>query len=627
LHNRLKNPAKAMNSQRMTGDRAGAIAGEIPGIVLLLLLIQAIFAMNSGVLKGSLLDTDTYVWLVRVLQIHDTHAWFDHSIARINPPDGYTQHWTRPFDVLLYTGAWLASPVAGFAPALHGWSVLISPLLEILTLFAMYLTVAPLLSRSERAPLGLLFVMQISIIVSFQAGRADHQTLILLLFVLGLAAVVRMLERPFRWQSCYFAGAVASLGIWVSVESLLAIAATQLSLGLLWIAGIPAFSRKLLHYSSAVLLFSAVALLLEHGTSGFLEPAMDQLSVAYLTLLLLMWIFWASVVFLEHYPGWPANWSSRILLALSGAVVTILIMSQMYPGFLEGPWGGMDKLYRRVHHEGINELEPLISPAALQAGEWRQQIARFSIWAGILFPGLAGLLILLKRSTGQALRAWIYIGINVLVYLPLTFLEIRWVPYIALLMLPGYSWLVSALLSLIGEKVPARYAPALRILTLTACALVFIVPSVLLAGDGKDNPGNPCPLMPVSRYLDDPQGWGDRPRRLLAHIDFGPELLYRTKHSVYSIPSHRFNPGFTDSYNVFSAADDGAAKQIVESRGIDLVLVCNGARLDRFYARNDGEETLRQRLIDGDIPAWLHRVELPGDLPGNFLLYEVQPEQ
>ena len=68
----------------------------------------------SPVLDGNLVDPDSFMRLVRVTQLHETGAWYDTSVPRINAPYGDVLHWTRPFDVLLLVGAWALTPFLGF---------------------------------------------------------------------------------------------------------------------------------------------------------------------------------------------------------------------------------------------------------------------------------------------------------------------------------------------------------------------------------------------------------------------------------------------------------------------------------------------------------------------------------
>ena len=73
--------------------------------------------MHKG---GELADTDCYTRLNRVVQLHETGKWYDPNSPRSNAPFGENLHWTRPLDVLLLTGAWLATPLADFKTACFG---------------------------------------------------------------------------------------------------------------------------------------------------------------------------------------------------------------------------------------------------------------------------------------------------------------------------------------------------------------------------------------------------------------------------------------------------------------------------------------------------------------------------
>ena len=152
------------------------------------------------------------------------------------------------------------------------------------------------------------------------------------------------------------------------------------------------------------------------------------------------------------------------------------------------------------------------------------------------------------------------------------------------------------------------------------------MPGLLLkisTNDWDESVREKCLLKSVSQYLDDSTGWGDRPRNIVAFVDFGPELLYRTKHAVYSIPNHRYQRGFTDSYQMLAAADDNFALSIAERRNIELILICPEGVEDTFYRNDDGVETLHDRLSTGRGPWWLREAALPLPLGRSFKLFEV----
>jgi hypothetical protein len=164
----------------------------------------------------------------------------------------------------------------------------------------------------------------------------------------------------------------------------------------------------------------------------------------------------------------------------------------------------------------------------------------------------------------------------------------------------------------------------MRVLVLVSSVIIFTLPEVLLGEHGKTDHTGSYPLISMSAYLSDPDTWGDRPRNLLAFTDSGPELLYRTPHSVFSIPSHRYHSGFTESYTFMTTSDDKQALQLAIDRQIDLILICpNDGHENNLYATNGDTKSLRKRLSSDDVPHWLEQIKLPDDLADSFKLYQV----
>jgi hypothetical protein len=213
---------------------------------------------------------------------------------------------------------------------------------------------------------------------------------------------------------------------------------------------------------------------------------------------------------------------------------------------------------------------------------------------------------------------------GLLIFVPLAFRQIRWVPYVGILLLPGYAWLVSRMAEGVENRVSRGQLMLFRPIILFICATWFLVPAGLLSLQDKSPASrSSCRLTPIARYLDDPEKWGDRPRNILAFADFGPELLYRTKHSVYSVPNHRFQRGFTDSYNIMSASTDEEALEVIRERQVELILICKPCE-DEIYIREDGRETFFNRISRGEIPAWLLKDAQPDEVCEAFGLYEVR---
>jgi hypothetical protein len=602
----------------MMQDDRKQLFKHVLGATALILLIQTLLAAHFGIFDGRLHDPNCYSWLNRVLHLHETGSWFDARIPRIDPPYGHELHWTRPFDVLLFIGAWIGAPLVGFKNALYAWGVLISPILQIFALIAFFWALLPLFSNRQIFVLGVLFVFQIVIILSFKAGRPDHQSLLYLLFIVSLGFGARLLLQPFHLRWCYGAGFVSALALWVSVESVLVILMNLLCLGLFWLLENDDFERKLFHYSLSLLLVSTAALLVEKGFADLLEPELDQISVAFVSLFALIFAFWAAVGRVRVMTGAKLGWGSRMALAVIGAAVVAAATEFLYPGFFAGPGSNADELMQQVRVQHIGEAQPLIS------GGWQRGLKYFFTCMGIGIPTIPVLVYHLFRRRKSDVRFWVYLSIGLLIFAPLAFQQIHWVPYVGILLLPGYTWLVSRVVEGAENRVSKGQVMLFRPLILFICATWYFLPALLLGQQGEHpKPRTRCGMASISQYLDDPERWGDRPRNILAWADFGPELLYRTKHRVYSTANHRFQRGFTDSYNLMSSSSDGEALKIIRERRVDLVLIC-ATREDELYVRADGQETFYDRISEGKIPSWIREVSLPDDIPGDFRLYEVR---
>jgi hypothetical protein len=599
---------------------------DISLALIILLVLQTLLAFKVGVFNGLLGDTDVYMWLNRVLDLHAHGDWSDHTLQRINPPHGYEQHWTRPYDFLLYGGAWLGSFFTDFRPALHVWGVVISPVLEILALFAFIWFIKPMTGNRENGIAGLLFVTQMGIIATFVAGRADHQSLILLLFILSLGIGLRLLMTTFDARTCYLAALVSSLAIWVSVESILFPLIMVGTLGTLWIFGHASLQRTLTHFSVILVVLLGSFRLLEFGPSRFFEPALDQLSIVYISLFGLIALYWTMLSVYGHFRGFEPQTSFKLVSALSWAAAMIGFMHYCYPGLFAGPMSDVDELFQRVHLSKIKELQPAISFTALNGEDWLNELSKFILWVGIIIPGIPLLISRIWKTSDDVRLGWSFIGILCLVYIPLSIAELRWAPYTAVLMLPGYIWFVTSLMQISSARLHGHMAGIARIAILVSSVVVFALPKVIFSGEER-GAGNvtACPLNTISAYLVATSRDDDLQKNLLAFTDFGPELLYRTPYTVFSIPSHRYHSGFTNSYMIMTATNDSEARQLILEHEVDLILLCPAGHENHFYESSDGRATLHKRLSTGDIPEWLEQAYLPDELAERFRLYRLRP--
>ncbi len=195
-------------------SEAGPVATEMSLRVALSLVIAIICIVHivgslqffESVRNGILADPDGYMRLVRIELLWQTGAWFDANFPRIDPPQGLVLHWTRPFDVLLISGAWLASPLLGFETALYWWGALLNPILFIVALIAMVWAARPFLSNSALCILAFMIAVQPAVASRFVTAQPDHHGVLILLFILLVGAIIRLLRTPKHHQVAILAG-------------------------------------------------------------------------------------------------------------------------------------------------------------------------------------------------------------------------------------------------------------------------------------------------------------------------------------------------------------------------------------------------------------------------------------
>jgi hypothetical protein len=614
-----------------------------------LVLLQALFAWFAvvPVFHGELADTDAYMRLVRVLDLHASGDWFDARLLRVNPPEGHVQHWTRLLDALLLGGAWLLEPVLGFRAGLHLWGVLISPVLLALAIIALDWATAPVLSRDARLFACLAFLLQPSIQAYTIVGRPDHHSLLLTLFVVQLGLTVRLLLRPER-RPALAAGVIAAIGFWVSPEAVLAIAVSLGAFGLYWLQGDLRMSRVSRDFMLATTAALALALVIERGP-GLMVIESDRLSLLHVALFAGIAGFWLLVARVERtgaaawaqraaraelsrpprpfettrQPAARRGLGKRLVLAVFGMAVIATGMLTLFPSLRAAPLGPIDPLYQHLRLQLIVEYQPLIPGAWLSAGRFQETAQRTVRIMGIALIAVPYLLIRIGRSQAQR-RGWMAIGLAMVVFLPLAFAEVHFGTYAqALLVIPyaaGVAWLLDRLDGRLAPSVRQVLRPLLLVVALFwPYGVADALPEASIA-----TAAHACPIdqaAPVLTRLADGAA-----KTVLTFTDYAPPLLYKTPFRVLSIPNHRPQPGFATTYRILTALDPEAARAEVARHHIDWILLCPSTAEQRQFAHaRDDPRTLYRRLVDGAPPPWLRKLPLPPELADAVSLFTVIP--
>lgn len=582
---------------------------------LLVVAVQAgtLTFIGPLLLNGQLVDADSYTWLGHVQRLLETGNWYDHTQPRANWPFGEIQHSTRPLDAILLAGTVALTPFLGREAALFWSGAAVSPLLYLGLAAAVAWTAASLLGR-WRGPVAIVALLaQFAALAYSLPGRADHHTLIMLCFTLAVGLTGRVLREPAGRLNAALAGALAGLGVWLSPEFLLALAACFGALALAWIqSGERARSASGLLFSAALGVTIAGALLLEYPLAEIIKPRFERISSADFVIALLATAFWLLVRQAEARRADPIALRGRLIASALGATVALGGFALAFPGFFAGPLAGIDERARIVLVDVVSETYGLLPRDA-------QSVRMFLLYLGGTLVALPAAVVGLRReSWGPLAPVWTFLTLVLGIYAGASLVMLRFAPYAEIAGAIVLSDLLVRLAS--GTGVATRITAALAGLAVLAAGGA----TAYIAGQSLERLP-PChdPLSRLATFIDREAEGSDRPWTIVAISDLGPELLYRTKHRVIATPSLSNQDGAIAMFTILNASDDRTSRSTIDSRGVDHILICQALPFSSPLAR---DPRLLGRLYRSEPPAWLEQMPLPAAIEATYDLFRVRPE-
>lgn len=600
------------------------------GVILAVTAVAAV-GVVPGLMDGRLFDPDGYMRLVRVERLLETGAWYDGRIPGSNAPFGETLHWTRPLDVILLAFTALLEPVLPTAEALHGAGVFVAPLLLVALCFVVSWVVTTLVDARWQI-YGMLAVLgQLGVMGYALPGRPDHHILLLLVFAGSVGLLVKwMIGRPSP-RVAFAAGGALGLGLWVGPEAAVVVGVAFTALGVRWVVR-GAGARETLLVSLGLAVTVAFALLVERPPSDLLAVEHDRISVVHLLPAIATALFWLVVAIVARgataeaaVPGGGDRFSGRVAVALLGVAFVLGVQALVFPASFLGPTADVDPVLLEVWLARVEEYGPFLRPEDVGG------VGRLVAFLGLGLIGLPFLAVRGARERDPGRReAWLLLAFLMAVYVPLAILRVRFAAYPGVL----FAITIPALLARLEPVFARRFGGWRRDGARTVAGAALIVGPLFLGAAGMTAGGRSagairavqaeaatrCRLADVAPLLDR-RGTVDAGPIVLARVDLGPEILYRTGARVVATPYHRNAEGILDVARFMGATDPAAARDVVERRGVDLVLVCGPAP---SLAGVGSRGTLRTRLLGGEPPSWLRPVPL--ELAGGtgFRLYEVR---
>lgn len=595
--------------------QASPISRFLPfGLMLAAFALHLRFGLapEGPLVTHALLDTDSYVRLLRIEQLWQGGGWYDNTIYRLGAPEGMPLHWTRPLDLMIMAPAALAVLFgAPDASALWWSALLICPLLHALSCLAAVWAARAVWPRDAAWAAGIILLAQ-PLELSYGAlGRADHHVLILLLSVLSVGAFLRAAVDAGRGGMAWFAGLFAGLAYWIGPEALLVFMPLMAGLGLLFVLGETAMARQGLRAAFGFAGAIGLALLVDVEPGRWLVAEMDRVSIVALALALALAGVFGGVL---GFGG-----SGRLRRLAVGGVLSVLavgILALLFPGFYKASLAIDDPLMNKVLGE-IREMQPIVPwkdggladlLASLGGGLVALAVAPLASWRAtpggerraqiLLLLALAGTL----AAALGARRFTVEFGA------------------VAAISAAGAFVLVA---QAIRDLRPLARGAALIICALAVTTL-FPTLGAVLAAKAETPAAEACPVPPLSAFLRDlrPVSAGpDDPVILSDSINISPRLAQETAFRFVGGPYHRGIAAMTDTAAFFAATDDAAAHLILVKRKVSMVVLC----LTGPGLRTAAPGTLGARLETGGFPGFLVPLSLPPALSGIYYIFSVQP--
>ncbi len=599
--------------------QAKVFSGSMLAVVLFVSLIQLAWWQFGDQItaNGGFADGDSYTRLIRIQQLLDTGDWFDNTIPDANAPYGTSVHWTRLFDLIVLAVAAPMVPVIGVTQALFWAGTIVSPLLHVLTAAALAWALTPLLGRVAACFAGALSAAQAGVMVFGIVGRADHHMLFALLIAVSIGFLIRNSGTHGALSKYgFWAGLSIAFGIWVGPEFLLYMALCLSVLGLRWFfAPTPTNLKQNISMASGMTGGLLLALLIERGGSGFTAFEYDRLSIIHFVLGLFVLVFWVTLAFIERFKP-DQTMVMRALTVAGGITICAATLVFLFPKIIGNPLNDADQAIQPIYAH-ISEYQPI------------SDIARLFIYFGSALFAVPWLGWRLQQSYGSTtFWTWLLIGACLAVYMALGITWIRWCLYAGIFL----SILIGDMIFFIDLSLsrrllfPTRILVKAMVITGVATGPLIVGASILYFGKSDAQRlaeiQSACPVRDLSLILNDPP-LNHIPQTIVASANFGPELIYRTKHKAVATVHHRNVSGILDGYGLFRAVEDQTAKTIIQKRAVTMLLLCPGSADDKYFLTDAPSGSLYHRLLNPPAPDWLKPVVLPQALNKHLKLFVV----
>ncbi len=528
---------------------------------------------------------DDHTRLARIRAFLDGAGWFDDRLYRIDPPDGAVLHWSRLPDLLPAGMIAVLTPVAGAGGAALA-AAIATPLIMLGALLAALVWALRPILPGQGGAAAALVMAGMPPVREVLPGSLDHHAWMMLAAALGVGMVVHVACDSAPRRAAAVGGLGLGVGVVVTGETLIALAAVCAATGVLWLWRGRAVVAPLRVFASVLGLTGLALLPVAHPPGAWLAAPCDRFGVVYLGALAgVAAIWWAAPALANRF---RAHWGVRLCAGAAVSVVVAATLAALFPHCRGGAMSGVP----------ADQWETWLGHAAGMEPLWRKDPANVVALAGA--PAVAFLVGVwgVWRAPGGGLRPALLLMVAAGILATLQ--SARAANLAAVLSVAPLAWFLVAVL----QACERRLHGAWRALGAVAATLIIAAgPLVLALGlaarTGGQSASGTCEDARIRAALASVPDT-HAPGLMVAPIFTGPYILTASRHSVLGAQYHRNVAGNRAAHAVLAAPDAPAARRAVERHGVDYIAVCmKGNPLAGAFA---------EALTRGAVPSWLARV-------------------
>jgi len=585
---------------------------EVAILTTLSIFINLVNYINTKGMCISFFDPDDYMRLVHEFEWLSGENFYNNIIERANSPFGGSMHWSRLYDLLWLIPVRLVSLFTqSIKSSIEIIGFVISPIIQLVSITILFRIFQFVLSKKDAFIAIALFVAHPFIVSQTIFGRPDHHSFLICMMIVYMYYISRLVRENFeKKETCIIVAIVSACCIWASPETLIPLLLSDV---ILFFVSFKNFAViKTLYFKSLLiacitgmlvylsgnitnypLILAVVFLILPYAiyNAGYdkstilknwhiialavttlivplLQPVeYDKLSVVHMG----MYIY-ASIFFCINMLYSKREMKDKLFYISAWTFVILVAFFMCYPKFLLGMGADISPYVKNIW---LNKVEEMKSP--FSSDEYFGVLIFVLISLAALYYKVKDLITQKSLSANNII--WMFFSLIGGIYIILGCFSIRMMPYAVLFMCPV---VIDCVMNCKIFKVFPRYAKLLL-------AVILMLGSQFLSITSHAKSTNIKPAYTNAEFYNMLNLLSKKPTTILASINIGSEILWKTKHKIVASPYHRHEHGIIAEYEILqNEFNSSTVKQYLNSTDTTYIVINKNRYPENAHKRSLG---------------------------------------